>query len=78
MKIYKTVIFAAVALVMTSIASLMEGPVSAQPACEWDCMTMDCCKPGVEKPCNGGSYPECPDACVGAGAYEMPLGTCPY
>lgn len=26
----------------------------------------------------GGSYPECPDACVGAGAYEMPLGTCPY
>jgi hypothetical protein len=67
------------AFVVAGTASLIVGTVSAQPSCEWDCTTTDCCSPGIEKPCNGGTYGAfCPDACIGAGAFEMPFGTCPY
>jgi hypothetical protein len=59
-------------LAVTVFISVSE--VIAQPSCEWDCMTTECC--GSERMCNGGTYGSmCPDACVGPGHYEPPLGT---
>lgn len=66
-------------LALALSVSLFDGFVIAQPPCDWDCQTTDCCSPGYELMCNGGTYGGvCPNACVGAGAYTMPIGQCPY
>lgn len=69
-------ICAGIFLVIFSII-MSSTAVFAQPSCEWDCMTTDCCAPGHEFMCNGGTYGAfCPTACIGAGAWEAPIGMC--
>jgi hypothetical protein len=74
----KNKLFILGSIFLTSIFTtfLFGGAVVAQPACEWDCSTI-CCSPGIEEPCNGGTYGGlCPDACTGPPHVEANI--CPF
>lgn len=77
-KILQTIALTTLTFTASWTIGIFGGATLAQPTCDWDCMTMDCCSPGYQLPCNGGAFASmCPDACVGAGAFEAPSGTCP-
>jgi hypothetical protein len=75
---YKKTLILLSAFLLVLSACFIEDSVLAQPSCEWDCMNTDCCSPGYELPCNGGTYAGiCVTACVGPAHVEAPPGTCP-
>lgn len=65
-------------LIFTCSLFLYDGKVSAEPGCDFDCINNECCSPGYETQCNGGTYAGiCVNACVGGGI-EAPVGLCPF
>lgn len=72
-------ILGAIFLTLTFSTFIYSGAVSAQPPCDWDCINTDCCSPGYEFMCNGGTYGGlCPTACIGPSHMEAPIGMCPF
>ncbi|MDO9181496.1 MAG: hypothetical protein Q7U04_03765 [Bacteriovorax sp.] len=60
-----------------SIFLINDQTVSAAGICTFDCGSLDCCPPSIEKPCSGGPYGgSCMTTCVGGNT--APSGSCPY